>query len=133
MALWVGRGDAPAAFDRQARAYAQCGALTLEKAALDIAPTGLCIFEHLAMKLLLNNLSTGAMARLGRISGNYMTHLNMSNKKLVDRSARIIADLCAVPYEEALTELFVSWLATRDDPAANLSPAHAAIQRLKNR
>ena len=43
---------------------------------------------------------------MGRITGNWMTNLAMSNKKLVDRSARIVSDLCQVPYEEALEELF---------------------------
>ena len=39
-----------------------------------------------------------------------MAHLNISNKKLVDRATRMIADLCDVDYETANYELFYSKL-----------------------
>ena len=68
------------------------------------------LFEHLAMKLMLNAVSTLTMAKLGRIRGNYMVHLNISNKKLVDRATRMIRDLCGVDYETANYELFYSKL-----------------------
>ena len=60
------------------------------------------IYEHLCLKLMLNTLSTGVMARMGRIHGNWMTCMAISNKKLMDRGARIVSDLCGVPYEQAL-------------------------------
>jgi N-acetylmuramic acid 6-phosphate (MurNAc-6-P) etherase len=90
------------------------------------------IFEHLAVKLILNVLSTGVMARMGRIKGNYMIHLAMSNKKLVDRSARIVADVCNVPYETALEENFYSSLLCKAE-GRNDSPAGKTIMRLSKK
>ena len=64
------------------------------------------IFKRIGMKMAINVISTATMALFGRIDGNYMTYLNISNKKLVDRGARIIADLCGVSYKDALTEQY---------------------------
>ena len=58
----------------------------------------------------INTISTGVMALYGRITGNYMTFLNISNKILIDRGARIVSDLCGVSYNVALKELYYSSL-----------------------
>lgn len=109
-AIWVGFGEAPEAFAEQARRYPDRRQMIGKEAvqALQLMPTHLKIFEHVAMKLTLNTISTAVMARMGRIKGNYMVYLDISNKKLVDRAARIIAELCRIPYEEAVYELFLS-------------------------
>jgi N-acetylmuramic acid 6-phosphate etherase len=52
-----------------------------------------------ATKLILNMLTTLAMARTGRVAGNLMVDLNPSNAKLRDRAVRIVRELCGV--EEA--------------------------------
>lgn len=44
-----------------------------------------------AQKLVLNMISTGVMIGLGRVSGNRMTYMKPSNKKLLDRAVRIVA------------------------------------------
>ena len=85
-------------------------------ARLDIAPTALRSFEHLAVKLVMNAVSSGVMVKLGRIRGNWMTHLNLSNKKLVDRAVRIIAGLAGLDYRTACIELFRSLEELRDKP-----------------
>ena len=54
-----------------------------------------------ATKLALNIISTGAMIRTGRTFGNLMVDLRATNAKLVDRSERIVADVCGVPREVA--------------------------------
>lgn len=46
--------------------------------------------RNLILKMLLNGHSTGVMARLGRIVGNTMTHVNPSNLKLVGRATSLI-------------------------------------------
>jgi len=69
-------------------------------------PTPLRLFEHLRMKLVMNIISTGTMVKFGRVKSNYMIHLSISNKKLIDRACRIIAELCNVSYEKACYELF---------------------------
>jgi N-acetylmuramic acid 6-phosphate etherase len=52
-----------------------------------------------ATKMILNMLTTLAMARTGRVVGNLMVDLNPSNAKLRDRAVRIVRELCGV--EEA--------------------------------
>ncbi len=63
------------------------------------------LYRRLALKLILNTVSTATMARLGRIKGNFMVQVDPTNKKLVDRGSRIIAGLARIPYAEACREL----------------------------
>jgi len=128
-ALWVDAVAAPACFEEQARNYSGSGALTISDTGVSLAETGMDMFEHLCIKLMLNTLSTGVMARMGRIDGNWMTCLAMSNKKLVDRSARIVSDVCGVPYETALEEIYYS-RALAEAQGLNRSAAQEAIRRL---
>jgi len=65
----------------------------------------LCLWDHLAVKLTLNTLSTATMARLGRVAGNWMVHVDITNKKLIDRGTRLVAEQCGLSYEEACYEL----------------------------
>ena len=92
-----------------------------------VPQTPLRLFEHMRMKLCMNTLSTGTMAKLGRIRSNYMIHLDISNKKLIDRACRIISELCSVSYEEACCELF----RTRHEGVPGESPVAATIRRLE--
>lgn len=91
------------------------------------APTRFRMTEHLRMKLIMNTLSTGCMAKLGRIRSNYMIYLNISNKKLIDRSCRIISELCGLSYEEACYELF----RTQENMPQDASPVALTLQRLE--
>ena len=54
-----------------------------------------------ATKMVLNMITTGAMIRLGKTYGNLMVDLQTTNAKLVDRSERIVAEVCDVTREEA--------------------------------
>ena len=54
-----------------------------------------------AQKLVLNMLTTASMIRLGKIYENMMIDLQMTNKKLVERSKRIVMTITGVSYEEA--------------------------------
>lgn len=54
-----------------------------------------------AQKLVLNMLSTTAMIQLGRVKGNKMVDMQLSNAKLVDRGTRMIMDATGVDYETA--------------------------------
>ncbi len=56
-----------------------------------------------ATKVALNLLSTSAMIRLGRVSGNRMVDVGISNEKLRDRGTRIVAETLGIPYAEART------------------------------
>jgi N-acetylmuramic acid 6-phosphate etherase len=46
--------------------------------------------RQLLLKVLLNSHSTAVMARLGRVVGNTMTHVNPSNLKLIGRATHLI-------------------------------------------
>jgi N-acetylmuramic acid 6-phosphate etherase len=52
-------------------------------------------------KLVLNMISTAAMIQLGRVKGNKMVDMQLSNSKLVDRGIRMIMGEIPVTYEEA--------------------------------
>jgi N-acetylmuramic acid 6-phosphate etherase len=54
-----------------------------------------------AQKLVLNMLTTASMIRLGKIYENMMIDLQMTNKKLVERSKRIVMTITGISYEEA--------------------------------
>lgn len=45
-----------------------------------------------AQKLVLNMLSTAVMIRLGRVKGNKMVDMQLSNEKLVDRGTRMVME-----------------------------------------
>jgi N-acetylmuramic acid 6-phosphate etherase len=54
-----------------------------------------------ATKMALNILSTAVMVRLGKVYGNRMVDVAVTNSKLEDRALRILRDLAGVPREEA--------------------------------
>ncbi len=54
-----------------------------------------------AQKLVLNMISTSTMISLGRVKGNKMVDMQLSNSKLVDRGCKMIMEEIPVTYEEA--------------------------------
>ncbi len=54
-----------------------------------------------AQKLTLNIISTTAMIKLGRVKGNKMVDMQLTNNKLVDRGERMIMEELNVEQEEA--------------------------------
>lgn len=58
-----------------------------------------------ATKLALNTISTALMARAGKVYENLMVDVRATNAKLRDRAARIIAELTALPREQAFALL----------------------------
>ena len=61
---------------------------------------------RVAVKMVLNALSTCTMVRLGRVMGNYMIWVVASNLKLIDRATRYIQKLTGLAYEDANRLLF---------------------------
>ena len=82
----------------------------------DIPGSPLEVWRHLAVKLAFNCISTGTMAAMGRVAGNWMSWVSISNKKLIDRGIRLLSELGAVSYEEAAQRLFAAeeWIASQD-------------------
>ena len=97
-----------------------------------------------ATKLALNIISTGAMIRIGKTFGNLMVDLRATNAKLIDRSERIVAEVCGVSRDVARTALkaadgsvkraIVMQLLHVDAAAADaaLDDAHGVIRRAVN-
>jgi N-acetylmuramic acid 6-phosphate etherase len=54
-----------------------------------------------AQKLVLNMISTTAMVKLGKVRGNKMVDMQLSNEKLVDRGTKMIMHELGVDYETA--------------------------------
>jgi N-acetylmuramic acid 6-phosphate etherase len=98
-----------------------------------------------ATKLVLNTITTGAMIRLGKTYGNLMVDLRATNKKLEDRSERIIAEVCDVSRPEARrlldeaggtvkTAIVMHFLGgTREAAERALADAGGVIRRVVNR
>ena len=61
---------------------------------------------RVAVKLVMNALSTCTMVRLGRVMGNYMVWVVPSNLKLIDRATRYITKLTGLDYDAANALLF---------------------------
>jgi len=73
---------------------------------LELPKTCCNLFYHLAVKLVFNTLSTATMGKMGRILSNWMIQVDATNKKLTDRSIRIISHHANISYEDACYELF---------------------------
>lgn len=66
---------------------------------------------HMILKILLNNLSTTIMGRMGRYESNLMTWVRASNNKLIDRAVRYATTLLlkkgiSVSYDELVHTCF---------------------------
>ena len=54
-----------------------------------------------SQKLVLNMISTALMVRVGRVRGNKMVHMQLSNNKLIDRGTRYLMESLGLEYEAA--------------------------------
>ena len=58
-----------------------------------------------AQKMVLNMISTTLMIRMGRVQGNRMVNMQLTNDKLIDRGTRMLQDSLGLSYEEARERL----------------------------
>ncbi len=65
-----------------------------------------------AQKLVLNMISTSVMVKLGKVQGNKMVDMQLSNEKLVDRGTKMIMQELDVTYEKA-NELLLTYGSVR--------------------
>ena len=72
----------------------------------NISDTPLQLMWHMAVKLTLNTISTGSMAVMGRVTGNWMSWVNLSNKKLMDRGIRLVSKIGKVDYNTACIRIY---------------------------
>jgi N-acetylmuramic acid 6-phosphate etherase len=54
-----------------------------------------------AQKMILNMITTTIMIKLGRVKGNKMVNMQLTNKKLVERGTQMIVEELHIPREEA--------------------------------
>nr|WP_321408200.1 N-acetylmuramic acid 6-phosphate etherase [uncultured Carboxylicivirga sp.] len=54
-----------------------------------------------AQKMILNMITTTTMIKLGRVKGNKMVNMQLTNKKLIDRGSRMIMDEIKLEYSES--------------------------------
>lgn len=52
-------------------------------------------------KMILNMITTATMIKLGRVKGNRMVNMQLSNAKLVDRGTRMVSEELGLDYEQA--------------------------------
>ncbi|MCD6391986.1 MAG: sugar phosphate isomerase, partial [Planctomycetes bacterium] len=91
------------------------------------------LWHRLAVKLVLNTVSTITMTRMGRVVGNAMIWLSPSNKKLIDRGCRLISHVTGCTYEKACIALHEAMEETRSQPGTprqGPSPVAAAIENI---
>lgn len=129
----AGNPELTGAFASAAGSYPLRRTLELSSGAPD-SPLGL--MHHMAVKLAFNTISTSTMVKLGRVAGNWMSYVDISNKKLVDRAIRLISELGALSYEEACFALFdaVDEMAQEDwSNREKPSPVQFTLNRLRRK
>jgi N-acetylmuramic acid 6-phosphate etherase len=60
-----------------------------------------------AQKLVLNMITTVTMIKLGRVKGNKMVNMQLSNAKLIDRGTRMIVEETGLDYDQARNILLI--------------------------
>jgi len=131
-----------AAFGQKAEKFSQPKSLLIGQSQLAAdyrincqpANSILHLLERLAVKLAMNTISTGTMVMLGRVSSNWMTWVEVSNKKLRDRAIRLIAEMCQVNYREAcfaLHETMEEMLKQDFSGQEKPSPVQITINKIK--
>lgn len=99
-------------------------------------PSPMRLWEHLAVKLVMNTVSTATMAIMGRVRGNWMVYAEATNKKLIDRACRLIESFTGVDYEEAcktLHEVLDEIALLPKDGSQPKPPSILTIEKIKNR
>jgi N-acetylmuramic acid 6-phosphate etherase len=87
----------------------------------------------LAVKLAMNTISTGTMVLLGRVRGNWMSWVAATNKKLIDRSARLVSELAGLDYAESVRRIFAAReeIATLPSNVTPPSPVQLVLGRIR--
>ena len=58
-------------------------------------------------KMICNMITTATMIQLGRVKGNKMVNMQLSNAKLVDRGTRMIVEELGLRYDDARSLLLL--------------------------
>lgn len=93
----------------------------------------LSVMKHMAVKLFLNTVSTGTMVCMGRVTGNWMSWVDCTNKKLVDRGVRLIEEIAETDYKTSCIALFESIDELKKNDRRDISPVQHAISKLQGK
>ncbi|GJM27451.1 MAG: hypothetical protein DHS20C17_00860 [Cyclobacteriaceae bacterium] len=96
-----------------------------------LKPSLLNLMEHMAFKLVLNTVSTGTMTLMGRVTGNWMSWVEVSNKKLRDRGIRLISEICGLNYQNSCYKLHETLEELKATKLDSLSPVQYTIKKIK--
>ena len=103
---------------------------------VDLPESPVYLWHHIAVKLVMNTISTASMGMMGRIRGNWMIQVDPTNKKLIDRATRIVSHLAGISYSKACEEIHLSMLAReafrKDGGQTVFSPVIDALNRLNS-
>lgn len=94
------------------------------------------LMEHMAVKLVLNTISTGTMVLMGRVTNNWMSWVDVTNKKLKDRGIRLISEICELNYRDAcyaLHESLEELKIINQTSIEKFSPVQFTIQKYKQK
>jgi len=100
------------------------------------ASSVLNLMERLAVKLILNTISTGTMVLSGRVTSNWMSCVEISNKKLRDRGIRLISEICGLSYRDACYALHETIEKLKEETPTGeerLSPVQFTINQYRAR
>ena len=101
----------------------------------EINPALGSLMRNMAVKLFFNSVSTGTMARLGRVTGNWMSFVDCTNKKLLDRGTRLLVEIAKVDYRTACATLFEAMEEIAAAGCTNgeekASPVQVALKKLR--
>ncbi len=96
----------------------------------DVPETCTELLSHLMVKLTMNLLSTATMAKMGKVWSNWMIQVLPTNKKLIDRSVRVIKELAKIDYQTACEEFFISYLNRKPEDEYRESYVVETLKRL---
>lgn len=66
-----------------------------------------------AQKLILNMISTSVMIKLGRVRGNKMVDMQLSNNKLIQRGTKMLMKNTGIIDNEKAKSLLLKWGSVR--------------------
>lgn len=67
-----------------------------------------------AQKLVLNMISTTAMIQLGRVEGNRMVNMQLTNEKLIDRGTKMVMEQTGLKHYEQAKELLIKYKSVKN-------------------
>jgi N-acetylmuramic acid 6-phosphate etherase len=94
------------------------------------------LMDRLAFKLTLNTFSTSTMVLMGRVTSNWMSWVDISNKKLRDRGIRLISELSGLNYRDAcyaLHETLDDFKSLSYVEKKQVSPVQYTLQKINKR